>query len=201
MERDGSHDARCPKPANVYSSASIRAWVAALVIVAVSSCGTGKFSEDYAQQIKSDCTQATTCQPGMPVDACVTKVSNMLDKASESQQQFFVDTVDRCGTSPNCDAYRICVATDPTAGYAGTHQAQIMHDCMQNANCNGLAGVQAQDFMISCMEETGVRVNSAPENQASYEAMFARCSAGNFLGCDWVNCRNGAAPPTALPGI
>jgi hypothetical protein len=167
--------------------------VTTLLGVGAACGGSDEFSQNFAQEIMTDCTQTLTCTPGVPLAACVTKTGTMLDSATSAQQQKFLDNVTRCEAMLGC-GYSQCQVSDPMAGYAGAHQGQIAYDCQQTATCRALVGQAATDFMTSCSNELATTLNSGLQAQATFEAMLTRCGAASYVGCDWVNCRNGIAP-------
>jgi len=154
-----------------------------LCLVMLSACGSGQFSEDFAQEIQRDCIQTLSCNAGGGVEDCVAKEGHVLDNASPNQQQAFVDTVARCEQNVGC-AYVNCTVSDPNAGFAGARQAQIMYDCQQQAVCRG--GTANYDVQ-QCVLQTSARLNAAADQQVTYDARWGRCSLQS--GCAWVSCQ------------
>jgi hypothetical protein len=152
--------------------------------VTLLACGDGVFSNNYAQEIQQDCFQTLQCGARELVGACVTKSGQVLDEASEDQQQIFLDTVDRCKLSPDCSQYSACTLADPLTSYSGTHMQEIAWDCQQKQVCTPSAA------QATCIMETSARLNLYPDQQATFSASFARCWAPqNLAGCAWVQCR------------
>lgn len=161
-----------------------------------SACdSSGTFSRDFSYEIQRDCVMTVCGQPaaGTAVNDCVTKTGSALDRASDAQQQYFLDTVVRCESSPECTSYQQCVVTDPSRGYAGAHQPQLLYDCQQVSVCRNYTAQQAATESMACLLITAASVNASVQNQTSFDAMFARCTAANLTGCDWITCRN--TPP------
>ncbi|MET0389900.1 MAG: hypothetical protein ABW321_28265 [Polyangiales bacterium] len=161
------------------------AWV---WLLALSTCGGGDFSDDFAQEIQRDCFETVACQPSVgPVGECVTRTGGILDEASTSQQQYFVDTVVRCQLNQSC-LYVTCTQQGAATGFAAAKAAEIAYECEQRAQCRIAGGTPlTTDWLMTCIAEQGTALNADPNLQPAFEGRFTRC-AGK-LSCDWTACQ------------
>jgi hypothetical protein len=158
-------------------------WLCLLTLV---GCGDGVFSNTYSQEIQQDCFQTLQCDAKEMVSACVTKSGQVLDNASEEQQQRFLDALERCKGSTTCGQYSACTFADPTTSYSGMHMQEIVWDCQQRQACQPTAD------QATCVMETINRLNLYPDQQVVFSMSFTRCAAPqNRAGCAWVQCRAG----------
>lgn len=162
--------------------------IVSLTLLALTACGSGNFSDDFAQEIQTDCYQTVACAPASgPVDTCVTRTGDALNNAAVTKQQYFVDTVSRCGLMQSC-GYVSCTQTaaSPT-GYAATHVNEISYDCQQKAACRIAGGIALdQAWVNQCVSEQGALFNADPVQQSAFDGRFQRCTGKT--GCDWTMC-------------
>lgn len=157
-----------------------------LSLLALGACGSGKFSEDYASEIQQDCIATIACDQTGQIESCIEATGALLDDLDLPQQQYFIDTVYRCQNMLQCD-YKNCTQSTAQAGYAAAHVAQISYDCEQRWKCRNASGQPPTAAIQSCIEETGNRLNANPQEQAAYDAHYARCQS--FAGCSYGACQ------------
>lgn len=158
-----------------------------LTVLVLGACGTGRFSEDFSQEIQRDCIETVGCTQIGGVESCIAANGDLLNNARTSQQQFFVDAVYRCQGSSKCD-WITCTQSTNATGYAATHIAQITYDCQQRAMCR-ISGGQTvtEDSVKQCIQQTGNNLNASPTDQAAFDARYARC--GQQAGCSFGACQ------------
>jgi hypothetical protein len=161
------------------------AWIWLLTFAA---CGGGKFSDQFAAEIQTDCLQTFNCQMTGNVQTCSEMAADALNKAAVSQQQFFVDTVSRCAQSTGCN-YINCTGTDVVPGsYSNLHLQQITFDCQQTSQCRMNGGqTVAPDAVTTCVSQQGATLDANPAAQAEFEAKFMHCNG--FAACSWNTCK------------
>jgi len=166
---------------------SVRGTLSLWILLGAAACGSGTFSEDFAQEIRKDCVESQSCVSKANVGDCITKTASTTDKWSTDRQQRYVDTVVRCETKNGCD-YVTCTTSDPNAGYAGAHKAQIVYECQQKIGCRIASGqMQTQTAVDACIDELSAQLNAAPQqSQAAFEARAVRCGAQQ--GCAYGAC-------------
>jgi hypothetical protein len=165
---------------------SVRGTVGLWFLLGAAACGSGTFSEDFAQEIQKDCLETQNCQKGNQIAECIHSTATATDKWSTNRQQFYVDTVVRCENKNGCD-YVTCTTSDPTSGYAGTHLAQITWECQQRVGCKLASGqMTTPNEVQSCIDALGSSLNENPAAQVAFDGRSARCAAA--MGCAYNTC-------------
>lgn len=166
---------------------SVRGTIGLWVLLASAACGSGNFSDDFAQEIQKDCTESSNCAQKSNVGDCVNKTASTTDKWTTDKQQEYVDTVARCQAKSGCD-YVTCTTSNPLAGYAGSHQAQITYECQQRIGCKLASGMmQSQTAVQECIDMLSAQLNGDPASQVNFDARSARCGAA--VGCAYNTCQ------------
>jgi hypothetical protein len=153
------------------------------------------FSDSVYNELMKDCTETLRCKSDQlqfaaaeEIEKCIEQTGDMLNGASDNQQSMFMNKVTRCMQLQVCD-YTSCTESDPTAGYAGAHQAQINYECMQTIACRIAAGMpQGQQAVAECAAQLGNTLNFATQQQqATFEAKALKCAMAT--GCAYTTCQ------------
>lgn len=154
-------------------------------LLALTACGTGKFSEDFSTEIQRDCIETIGCYHTGQIETCIASVGETLNGASTAKQQWFVDTVYRCMGQSVCDWVN-CVQSTNSTGFAAARLNEITYDCQQRAICRGPQNA-TEDAVRQCIQETGNRLNADVAAQAEFDAHYVRCS--QQMGCNYSACQ------------
>jgi hypothetical protein len=166
---------------------SVRGNVGIWLLLGAAACGGGNFSDDFASEIQKDCTESLGCWQKPNVGDCVTKTAGATDRWSTDKQQAYVDTIVRCEGKRGCE-YVTCTTSNPLAGYAGTHQAQITYQCQQTVGCKLAGGMsQEQSAVQKCIDELSATLNANPVSQLDFDGRSARCATA--VGCAYNTCQ------------
>jgi len=165
---------------------SVRGTVGLWLLLGAAACGSGKFSEDFAQEIQKDCLETLSCVSNSSIGNCISKTGSTADKWTTDRQQEYVDTVARCEIKNGCD-YVTCTTSNPNAGYAGAHQPQITYECQQRVGCKISSGqVAAPNEVQICIETLSAQLNANPASQLTFDGRSARCATA--VGCAYNTC-------------
>lgn len=165
-----------------------------VMVCLLAACGSSEFASAHFEELKKDCSETLACNSGGieflatdAADKCVESAGAKLDNSSEARQNSFIATVARCGALQVCD-YLGCTQSDPAAGYATLHVAEIMNECTQQVGCRIAGGQpQAQTAVADCVAQISNSLNvSTQPMQALFEQRSARCRAQ--LNSAYVNC-------------
>jgi hypothetical protein len=165
---------------------SVRVTFGLLISLGAAACGSGKFSDDFAEEIQKDCVESQSCVSRTNITECITKTGSTTDKWTTAKQQEYVDTVVRCEIKNGCD-YVNCTASDPLSGYAGAHQPQIAYECQQRVGCKIASGqASAPNEVQTCIDTTSAMLNANPTAQATFDVRSVRCATA--MGCAYNTC-------------
>ena len=166
---------------------SVRGTLGLWILLGAVACGSGKFSDDFAQEIQKDCVESWSCAQKADVAHCINGTASAADDWTTNRQQTYVDTVVRCETKSGCD-YVTCTVSDPLSGYAGSHQAQITYECQQRINCKISSGQMVEPTAVqTCIAQTSSMLNADTAAQANFDGRSARCGAQ--VGCAYNTCQ------------
>ena len=166
---------------------SVRGTVGLWMLLGAAACGSGNFSDQFAQEIQKDCIETLACGSKNQTEECVNKTASTLDKWPTAKQQQYIDNVVRCEGMNGCN-YVSCTTANPMSGYAATHQPQITWECQQRVGCKVASGmVQTQDAVQVCITQLSNQLNADPNSQVTFDGRSARCAQA--VGCAYNTCQ------------